>query len=436
MKIVFVGNCQAAALHTIYKLFVSPHTGDEVNFVVGTAPLNDERHAHIIAADIVVEQVFDMPQPVDLSQLSFRGKIHRVPVVGTPFLWPFAADPHPLNKTHGEYEPFRSEIGDSHLNRLLASGIPPDEAAERYLAADMAVVGKLDRLYEITIDRQRARDLATGYRCADLIEGRFRDKQLFLTPYHLTLTMSRYMALTFLEDIGALSESIDLVNRRMTENFYPTYATPVHPGIARHFGLKWANEWTKYPFHSEGSITFEQFVRRYVRCEVNAELDRAIKAVARDEPGAKYSIEAAIAWHPSARESPDALVALARVRMQGGLYEDAAKLLRRAIGISPPTDWANHFLSQCLHKLGDMRGAEAALREAIALRPCRHGAESHLAHMLADRGAFDEAIAAMRGALEFDPHNDGYLAKLAEWEAGSDITSPSGASRPVSRAAE
>jgi tetratricopeptide (TPR) repeat protein len=415
MKIVFVGNCQAAAWREIYKVFVCPYTGDETNFVGICDPLTHDGRTSIESADVVIEQVFDIPQQVDLADLRIRGRRHRVPVVGMPFLWPIAGSMHPHHiQLYGVYQPFRSEMGDSHLNRLLEAGVDPDEAVEGYLTADMAKLAKLDRRFELEMDRQRARDLATGYRCADLIESRLRDEQLFLTAYHPRVTVSRYMMTCLLQDMGAPSRCIDLVRWYQTDSFFFKFGLPVHPGVARHFELKWASETTKYQFHSEGSITFEQFVRRYVRCEANLELENAIIAVARDTPDAAARIEAVAASVPS---SPFVLIALAQTKMRSGLHEEAAKILEQAIAIDPEVDWAHQLLSQALHHRNDHAGSEAALRQAVTLRPFRSGVQAHLAHVLASRGAFEEAVAAMRAALNFNPENSHYLAKLAAWQA-------------------
>ena len=400
----------------IYRIYVCPHTGDDVTWIPCTEPLAPERRATIEAADAVVEQIFDVPQSVDLTILSIRGRHHRFPVVGAPFIWPFVGTEHPLHvELYGQsYQPFRSEIADSYLNRLLAEGMSPDEAAERYLRADVTTLVRLDRLYEITIDRQRARDNATGYNFADLIESRFREEQLFLTPYHPTLTVSRHLAISIFDDLRVPPQCVSLLKRRMKTSFFPTYATPVHPQIARHFGLKWASETTTYPFHSEGPITFEQFVRKYTRCEANLELEEAIKAVARGDADARSRIEAVAA---TTTNSAPVYVALAQELQRAGLHQDAAATLRRAIDLDPEVDWAHQLLSDCLRQTGDHTGADDAERLAIALRPHRHALQFHLAHVMASRGAAQEAVELMRDALEFDPKNPNYLSQLSAWEA-------------------
>jgi hypothetical protein len=64
-------------------------------------------------------------------------------VVGAPFLWPFAGSAHPESASrYGGYDPFRPEMGDGYLNRLLKEGLAPQEAARRYIDADVSKAGQ------------------------------------------------------------------------------------------------------------------------------------------------------------------------------------------------------------------------------------------------------------------------------------------------------
>ena len=52
---------------------------------------------------------------------------------------------------------------------MIKRGAGPDEAVERYLALDINATVNLDRLYEISVEKQRQRDEVSGFRIADLI---------------------------------------------------------------------------------------------------------------------------------------------------------------------------------------------------------------------------------------------------------------------------
>jgi hypothetical protein len=270
----------------------------------------------IEAADLVVEQVFDVKQGIDLDALAFRGRRVRVPVVGAPFLWPFGGSPHPESLSrYGGYDPFRQEMGGGYLNRLLKEGLRPEEAARRYIDADVSKLVDLDRLREITMDRQRARDSATGYRCADLIEDEIAEHQLFLTPFHPTLTVSRYIACHFLRDIGAPSSAIDRIERYMTDSFYFKFGLPIHPSVSRH--LQWTDAETRYRFHDEGYLTFAEFVHRYAECRASTAVQEALVAAGQQRPDAGSLLEAALVECP---EAALVLFALGKLRTtEGGM---------------------------------------------------------------------------------------------------------------------
>ena len=317
LHIVFIGNCQVVALSTIYRTFVVPHTGDEVQCLGCNAASADNLRS-IEAADLVVEQVFDVKQGIDLDALALRGRRVRVPVVGAPFLWPFGGSAHPESLSrYGGYDPFRQEMGDGYLNRLLKEGLRPEEAARRYIDADVSKLVDLDRLREITMDRQRARDSATDYRCADLIEDEIAEHQLFLTPFQPTLTVSRYIACHFLRDIGAPSSAIDRIERYMTDSFYFKFGLPIHPSVSRHFGLQWADAETRDRFHDEGYLTFAEFVHRYAECRASTAVQEALVAAGQQRPDAGSLLEAALVECP---EAALVLFALGKLRTtEGGM---------------------------------------------------------------------------------------------------------------------
>ena len=413
MHIVFIGNCQLVALSNIYKTFVVPHTGDEVQCLACNAS-SAEVLRSIELADIVVEQVFDVKQSIDLDALSLRGRRVRLPVVGAQFLWPFAGSAHPESASrYGGYDPFRLEMGDGYLNRLLKEGLAPQEAARRYIDADVSKLVNLDRLREITMDRQRARDAATGYRCADLIEDGIAESQLFLTPFHPALAVSRYMACRFLQDIGAPTSAVDRVERYMTDSFYLKFGLPIHPSVARHFGLRWAGSETRYRFHEEGYLSFADFARRYVECRASTALQTALAAAAEQRPDSGALLEAALTECP---QSALALFTLAKLHMAEGRNADAISLVRRALELEPNLEWGHHLLAGCLQTEGDVDAAERHYRSEAALRPYRAPVQARLAHFLANRRKLDEAVNAIEGALEMQPGNADYRRWRDAWE--------------------
>jgi tetratricopeptide (TPR) repeat protein len=394
----------------IYRTFVIPHSGDECRYIGFPGTLDETARQAIETADVIVEQFADFRAAADLDGLSTRARRMKVPVVGAPFLWPFAGSGHPESVSrYGRYDPFRPEMGDTYLNKLLLAGVTAEAAKQKYLVLDVPREVNLDRRYELLMESQRSRDQASGYRTADLIERYFRDEQLFLTPYHPTLRVSHYMAITFLEDLGAPTAAVENVRTLMTDSFYFRFALPIHPTVARHFKLSYVDENSLYPFHDEGPVSFADFVDRYVRCAANGALYDAMACVARGETEATQRLEQALVDSP---RSALGWNLLARARILENRHAEAAPLLHKALAIDPGLQWAHFHLHQCHLRAGALDEAIAEVNAEIALRPSNPAIYQCLSQLLERTGRLQEAADALRHAVALAPRT---LGKTLRW---------------------
>ena len=204
-RIVFIGNCQMLALHDIYWRHVGAEAGDLLTYVPAYEAITEEHGQLIACADVIVEHVFDMPPTADTAKVPAAAVRQFVPVVSAGFLWPFAGEAHPHNPVGPELGggPYPGELGDAFLNRALLRGEDVSEVVPRYLALDIARVGRLDRRYELFLDRQQQRDNICGYAIAGLIAEHFRTEQVFLSPHHPNLRVTLALAEQFLVKMGA-----------------------------------------------------------------------------------------------------------------------------------------------------------------------------------------------------------------------------------------
>ena len=107
MRIFFFGNCQIKALHDVYTNFVLPLTGDTLAWSHSAAPLTPEHAAFIASADVVVVQAAHFEPKTDITRIETKARRMVVPVVGTPFLWPYSGMGHPDSmRKYGKYNPF------------------------------------------------------------------------------------------------------------------------------------------------------------------------------------------------------------------------------------------------------------------------------------------------------------------------------------------
>src|SRR4029077_14643842 len=120
---------------------------------------------------------------------------------------------HPNNPSRSYLEtgPYGAESSDAWLNRMIKSGIDPETAVDRYLALDINATINLDRLYEISIDKQRQRDEITDFQIADIMVEHFRDEAIFRTPYHPNVRIAVALATQLFERLGVARDDIDRI---------------------------------------------------------------------------------------------------------------------------------------------------------------------------------------------------------------------------------
>lgn len=269
-RIVFVGNCQAYAIADVFRRAFDPILGTRSRHVPSHDPLSADSRALLEAADIIVEQRFDFPPPVAgaLEGLPLRARRLAFPNCDASFFWPYAYEGHPRNihAPHvGGDGPFTAELGDAFLNRLIAEGVGAEAALERYLAHDITGATRIERRREVGLAAQARRDAeAGGYGVAALLRAEGHAEPLFLTPRHPGRRV-------FFAVIGRLAEMIGLppwLVRRLPQAIHTLpfidEELPVHPAVARHFGLAWAGEERRYHLWWAGRISFADYVRLYV----------------------------------------------------------------------------------------------------------------------------------------------------------------------------
>lgn len=383
-RVVFVGNCQAYALMDAFNLFVAPFTGERALHVAAYHDLDEASRAVLESADVIVDLVFDFAQRINLADLGLDKPVVTVPYVNCNFLWPYAYEAHPLNAPAGFIVsgPYPTQLGDAYLNRLMREEVPAEDAAARYLDLDINQKVRLDRRFEINLGLQKQRDEKTGFAVADLMERHFREEPIFLTPDHPDRRIFLHVAEGCFTLLGVPSHLIARFPHVIRRSFFPQDALPVHPHLAEHFGLAWANAKTRYPFWLDGNFTFAAFVARYLRFEYCED----------------FAIGGHICTDPARRNE-------AIVRLRAGL------------ATYPAADRAWVLLSHVYIAEGALPAALAAAREAVSCNP--HEAEyfAHLGNLLTNAGEVVAARAAYERAVALEPEHTPWLRLLAGyWE--------------------
>jgi tetratricopeptide (TPR) repeat protein len=412
-RIVFIGNCQIHVLSQLYSRFAAAGTHDCVEYIPSYQDLSSNHRTAIEQADVVVDQVLDFKPKADAGGVPSRATRCYVPVITAAFLWPFTGQPHPSNRAYPflDLGPFPPGIGDTYLNRLMSKGVSPEEAVETYLALDVNAEAHLDRLYELVMEKQRARDEATGFATADLIESHFRTEPVFLAPFHPNTRLTASWARQFFERMDVAAADTDRMMRSLKVTPFPLDELPIHPSVARHFGLTYVTDDRLYAVRNEGRLTLREYLLRYLRYDWNEPLEEGIAlSTTKDLATAKCKLLAGLTRSP---HSGAGHAALSHVLGRLGQTADAMAAIRKAIELEPDHAPNQMRLGSLMSQLGDLDAAARALREAIRLDlRCDPHYRSLLANLLRRAGKFAEARPVIDDGLACDPYFSNLYTEL------------------------
>lgn len=404
-KVRVVGNCQASAIATFYAHFFGRRAGEDVAYVDDLGHDAASLQREVEDADLLIVQARDFKHGLSREELGAGAEIHTFPMVVAGFLWPFANEPHPLNQAERPISdgPYPSQMGDSFLNRLIAKGVGPEQALDRYLALDIGKTAHLDRMAELFLDRQRERDAATGFEIAGEIERGFRTEKMFLTGEHPDARIFGVVAEQLFRHMDLPSAHIDQALASLFRSPFPATELPLHPGVIAHFGLTFADADTSYQYMHERKQTFADYVLRYMRFDNNPLLRRALFEADRQDPAATLALldEALLHSPASARGHQVRGVLLERL----GRPEEAVEAYHRAVS-QEPTDPDLHIsLAGGLRRNGRLEEATQVARAAIAVAPVHAPSHIALAEVEGDRKDMPAMAAAAAEAIRLDPGN-------------------------------
>lgn len=331
--IVFVGNCQLDGLARLYRR-VAAGPEEDVVYLASYQEADADQRALVARADVLLRQVLEFAPVV--GELETSAEVHLVPHIGAAFLWPCTGRAHPRNAPApflDESGPYPAELGDSFLDRLIATGVPAEQAAQTYLATDIASVRSAARMAEIMLERQRARDRLCGTGFADLISERFRDEQLFLSPNHPAPPLAAILANEVFRRIGVTAEVLAGLAAAPPDGLFPPTETPIHPSIIAQFGLTFVTRDSRYRYFNEGRFSCAEFAARYMRYEWNPLLAEAFHIYwSGDEDAALTAFIRAV---PTAPRSAIARLVLSELLGPRGRMDEALEMARQAVELEP-----------------------------------------------------------------------------------------------------
>ncbi len=405
-RIVFVGNFQAQALSVLFDRFFCDRQHDVSSWISSTVELSQQQRRVIDQADLLVEQVFDWQQKGHIDNAPTSVRRVRFPLVAQRCLWPFSGHAHIHNSPlHPELPdgPYPSEQGDTWLNQQIQAFVDPGVAVQSYLQMDVASIRDLDRIFEFDIAAQRSRDTAADIRMAPPIESAFRSERLFNSPCRPNLPLLKLLATAVFRSFSEDEAGIERMNRYLRVNPLSDDSLPIHPSVARHFGLEYGGADYLYPLQADGPFTFVEYCRRYMQYKFNHALARGLHL---ERTGATQKALADLqAGLDVAPNSVPGLLGLSRALTTLGRHDEAVEAARRALQVDPCNVRGYVQLGQIQYHQHAFDLSWESYQRALELDPDDIPAR-HLGSFTLHRlGRSADAAALLGGVLDADPMN-------------------------------
>ena len=196
-------------------------------------------------------------------------EIRGFPTSSMRALWPFLGKDDRLTPEPPLYNGGRYMDPDAVAASLVHPEITDDALFDMYMEITESAPLDLDALYAADLTRWEAEDVGRDVCLAPFIDTYFRDEILFAAPYErgtpIVLEVARQLlAAPALREICDLDTAIAGLERLAHGWRAEGRALPVHPRVAKHFGLTWWSPDMKYGL-GHNSYTFREYTIRYLR---------------------------------------------------------------------------------------------------------------------------------------------------------------------------
>ena len=371
-SIVFVGNCQAAALAWGYNKYIAVDPADHAQSFDGRY-LSESDRKTIAAASTIVVQVADLnTEDVELFD-NAAGRVVRFPYVSGNFIWPFSTESHIFGQQMplSEFGAFSDEMGgDKFLNNIVRERGEgdPQRAVEAYLGLDIISVGKVAQRFDLSQRMQKIRDDRSGIEIASYINSALSRERLFATRGHPFSGLFLHLAEQVFDQLGASSRAVNEMKFGLQPGPLEEECVPIHPQVIRYFGLAPIRTDGKFPLNMVIQ-SFEEYIVRYMIRDCDPNLMRG------------------------------------RRLAQSGQFPGAVEYLLLGLQRSPQSPQGWRLLSHTLHQLGRSEESLAAAENAVQTDPSDVQSLVHLTQLYLVLGHNDRAIGALGNLLLLYPNN-------------------------------
>jgi hypothetical protein len=209
-----------------------------------------------------------------------KPRIIRFPNLKFEALWPF----HRVNpfdrKEPPDYPHGRFPYGDSFIASCVENDVPQHEIMHFVLAPDWnpSWPGIGDLLAAET-KRLQTEDAANDVKIGDCILDRFRTERLFWTvdaPTNVLLSEVVIRLLdVLLDDPPERAETLKIFFDTASQEFFGSYAVPIHPYVARHLGLTWYRAGERYRHFGDAPMSYGKYFEAMIERAYAVKNDRS-----------------------------------------------------------------------------------------------------------------------------------------------------------------
>ena len=263
-KIVIIGNCQGDVIREGFNRLETLNSRFDARYYFVGLPDNLYEFAKRDLSECDILLVQDIRNwenfalrgfvPDDVETVYF-------PAVRFATPWPFDAWNGPGDSTAAREAPnLTFPYHDGLLARLRREIPDREERLRAYRSLEWPGIVNVQRLHTLEERRLLALDSKFGIALGAFILDNFRQRQIFYTTVRPNRDVYGLLMRYLLDRIGVtgghtLPESLEMVLRNPQ--------IPVHPRVAATFGIRWADENTRY-LNRGWEVTWETYVRSYI----------------------------------------------------------------------------------------------------------------------------------------------------------------------------
>ncbi len=276
--VVFLGSCVLGPVQDAFASVPSITTRFDIDGIIHGRPPMDPyvlaRASAIILQDGMLAKAFLSGETQGGFRVREDACVIRVPNLTLAALWPLIRfDPRDRREVLSAY---RLPQTDRLALDIMRRTSDPGERRARYFATDIRSVVDLDRLHEMHVAQMRESERTCDVKLADSILERFQKERLFYVTHHptsvLLVTLAqrilRHPSFSALVGEASVREADTLVAESILRcEPFGHEEVPIHPQVARHFGLEWWRPDLTYRLDGR-DLTFESWIDWYMSEEL------------------------------------------------------------------------------------------------------------------------------------------------------------------------